>query len=208
MTGPYCWLTPLPPITSTVQYILKAFTQCLLTLYLLLIHSSPSRLFESFDPRVKTKSTSDAQLDWPISDLVPSPTHLDSDLLSLKCGDTFCKFRASCYRCYIEPNPEDEWESSEEEEEEEGEDETDGKGEKVEEKGEEVSTKLGSLKAPAEKSGPVGEELKLLPKTMNVMADMEEGRLGKEGGSEETAMFFPPGEEEEGGDGGDTVGLV
>lgn len=173
------------------------------------------RLFEDFNPKVKTKSSADQDLDWPVEFPVgPPPAELDGDVLSLRCGTADCKFRVHCYRCFEDPNAEEKelLESSEEEssseEEEEEEEEGGDSGKIVGEVKKDISSKMSGLEA----SGGTG----LLPKVSNVGAgvvvvEMEGGKGGKMGerrGGEAEGKGDEGEEEEEEETGGDRQNLV
>ena len=147
-----------------------------------------ARLFEDYNPKVKTTSTADGELSWPVQlplgpHVGPPPAEhdLDGDVLSLRCGTADCKFRVHCYRCFVDPNAKvknlvksfGKKSSGKEEGEVEEEGGDSGKGVK------EIGSKMSGLGAPEG----------LLPKTPNVGAgvvvvEIEGGRCeeGEDGG--------------------------
>ena len=172
---------------------------------------------------MKAKASSTTPLDWPVpnnnSDQAKDPVGIDGTVLTLKCGASSCRFCVKCYRCYVDPDAEVE----EEEEEEESESESESEDEEEEEEEEEESGKVsdkdasGSVKSaesssksmdkPGASSSPSPtSQAGLLPKKMNVLVEMEEGRLEGSSAGEvpstnirmATTAFFHEQAEEEG----------
>ena len=138
---------------------------------------------------MKTTSTADGELSWPVQlplgpHVGPPPAEhdLDGDVLSLRCGTADCKFRVHCYRCFVDPNAKVknlvksfEKRSSGKKEEEEVEEEGGDSGKGVKE----IGSKMSGLGAPGG----------LLPKTSNVGAGV-------------VVVEIEGGQHEEGEDGG------
>ncbi len=164
-----------------------------------------NRLFEEFDPKVKTKTGE--TLDWPITDPEEPPQVVDGAVLSFMCGTSSCQFCVRSYRCIVEPNPLEESEEETSDYEESGEEsQTDeitrqktalgqkkaGQDDTASVQSEEASSgdSVSPTKMKSAKAIPMGIS-GLLPKTTNVAIEMEEGRLKDSGkGTEAAAIFF------------------